>query len=109
MNSRILIWIPAALIISLVACDMSKFEPITVAVYPSTHKCGILEKQLDCEKVGEYLRETMKVKPDHHIDVSYTGSDQPSKDDPMVDQVANTVRAAGFKDVNAARFDLGPK
>ncbi len=108
MNRLQLGWVTASLC-TLAACDMSKYEPITIAVYPTTHKCAIEGKDLDCEKIGEYLRDTMKVKPDHHIDVSYTGSDQPSKDDPMVDQVANTVRAAGFKDVNAARFDLGPK
>jgi len=93
--------------VTLAACDVSKFEPVTIAVYPSTHKCSIKNESLDCEKVGDYLRDTMKVSFDHHIDVSYTGADPPaSKDDPMVDQVANTVRAAGYKDVNAARFDL---
>ena len=107
MNRTLLIWIPVALTFPLAACDMSRFEPVTVAVYPSTHSCSVNETKLDCEKVGDYLRDTMKISLDHHIDVSYTGTDPPaSKDDPMVDQIANTVRAAGFKDVNAARFDL---
>jgi len=107
MNRTLLLCIPFAFTLTLAACDMSKFEPVTVAVYPSTHSCSINDTKLDCEKVGGYLHDTMKVSPDHHIDVSYTGADPPaSKDDPMVDQVANTVRAAGYKDVNAARFDL---
>ena len=107
MNKRLLIWTPAVLTLALAACDMSKFAPVTVAVYPSTHSCSIDDMKLDCEKVGDYLRDTMKVSLDHHIDVSYTGADPPpSKDDPMVDQVANSVRDAGYKDVNAARFDL---
>jgi len=107
MNRKLLLWIPVAVMPMFSACDMSRFEPVTVAVYPSTHSCSINDTKLDCEKVGDYLHDTMKVSPDHHIDVSYTGADPPaSKDDPMVDQVANTVRAAGYKDVNAARFDL---
>jgi hypothetical protein len=107
MNRQQLIWIPVTLIVALTGCDMSKFEPVTIAVYPSTHSCSINDTKLDCEKVGDYLRDTIKVSLDHHVDVSYTGSDPPSsKDDPMVDQVANLVRAAGYKDVNAARFDL---
>ena len=107
MNNRFLILICVALMTLLTGCDMSRFEPITIAVYPSTHSCSINDTKVDCEKAGDYLRDTMKVALDHHVDVSYTGSDPPaSKDDPMVDQVANTVRAAGYKDVNAARFDL---
>jgi hypothetical protein len=107
MNRRLPICTAVALTFSLAACDMSRFEPVTVAVYPSTHSCSINDTKLDCEKVGDYLRDTMKVSLDHHVDVSYTGADPPaSKDDPMVDQVANTVRAAGYKDVNAARFDI---
>jgi len=47
----------------------------------------------------------MKTDIKHEIDVSYTGADAPPKDYPMVDQVANTVRAAGFTNVRAARFD----
>jgi len=87
-------------------CDMSKYEPVTVAVYPSTHKCAIHDQPVDCEQAGTYLHDTLKVEFDHQIDVSYTGADQPPKDDPMVDQVANTVRASGFTKVNAARFDM---
>ena len=99
--------IPVLALLSLTGCDMSKYEPVTVAVYPSTHSCSIEDKKLDCEQVGSYLRDTMKADLKRHIDVSYTGSDPPAnKDDPMVDQVANTVRAAGYTDVNAARFDL---
>jgi predicted Zn-dependent protease len=106
MNRKLLIWMPVALMILLTGCDMSKYEPVTVAVYPSTHKCSIKEQPIDCEQVGNYLRDTLKVEPDHQIDVSYTGADQPNKNDVMVDQVANTVRASGFTKVNAARFDI---
>ena len=107
MNTTRYVWISFFALLSLVGCDMSKYDPVTVAVYPSTHSCSIDDKKLDCEKVGDYLRDTMKVDISRHIDVSYTGADPPAtKDDPMVDQVANTVRAAGYKDVNAARFDL---
>lgn len=107
MNSTCRILIPVVALLSVAGCDMSKYEPVTIAVYPSTHSCSINDTKLDCEKVGDYLRDTMKVNLKRHIDVSYTGADPPaSKDDPMVDQVANTVRAAGYTDVNAARFDL---
>ncbi len=107
MNRTHHVWISFLALLSLAGCDMSKYEPVTVAVYPSTHSCSIEDKKLDCEQVGSYLHDTMKVDVSRHIDVSYTGSDPPaSKDDPMVDQVANIVRAAGYKDVNAARFDL---
>ncbi len=90
----------------ITACDIDTNEPITVALYPSTQKCAIKEQSVDCEQVGSYLRDTMKVDLKREIDVSYTGTDAPPKDYPMVDQVANTVRAAGFTNVRAARFDL---
>ena len=106
MNRSILICVPAALIILLSGCDVSKFEPVTVAVYPSTQKCSIQEQPVDCEQVGTYLRDTLKISLEREIDVSYTGADQPNKNDVMVDQVANVVRAAGFKNVLAARFDI---
>ncbi|HVY22441.1 MAG TPA: hypothetical protein VG962_03735 [Steroidobacteraceae bacterium] len=106
MNGTRHVLIPVIALL-LAGCDMSRYEPVTVAVYPSTHSCSINNNKLDCETVGAYLRDTMKVSLKRHIDVSYTGADPPAtKDDPMVDQVANTVRAAGYKDVNAARFDL---
>lgn len=107
MNKTRYVWIYFLALLLLTGCDMSKYEPVTVAVYPSTHSCSINDKKLDCEKIGDYLRDTMKVDVSRHIDVSYTGADPPpTKEDRMVDQVANTVRAAGYKDVNAARFDL---
>lgn len=107
MSRKFLVWTSIALTSLLNGCDMSKYDPVTVAVYPSTHSCSIADKKIDCEQVGNYLHDTMKVDVSRHIDVSYTGADPPaSKDDPMVDQVANRVRSAGYKDVNAARFDL---
>ncbi len=84
---------------------MSKYEPVTVAVYPSTHKCTIDDQPIVCDQIGEYLRDTLKINTSRQIDVSYTGADPGHKGDTMLDQVADNVRAAGFKQVNAARFD----
>ena len=106
MNTRALPISTSAVLCMLCGCNVDKFEPITIALYPSTQKCTINEQLVDCEQVGTYLRDTMKTDIKREIDVSYTGADAPPKDYPMVDQVANTVRAAGFTNVRAARFDL---
>jgi len=94
----------ALLLCSLTACKIDEQEAVTVVVYRSTQQCTVKEKPVDCAQVGTYLRDTLKLKPERQIAVSFTGSDPGSKEDPILDTVASIVRAAGFKDVRAIRF-----
>jgi len=88
----------------LAGCKMAEQESITVAVYPSTQTCAIKEHAVDCAQVGIYLHDTLKIKPDQQVIISFTGSDPGSKDDPILDRIADQVRVAGYRDVRTARF-----
>lgn len=87
-----------------VGCEVAEQESITVAVYPTAQGCVVKEQPVDCRRVGVYLRDTLKIKFDRQVMVSFTGSDPGSKDAPLLDRIAAEVRAVGFKDVRTARF-----
>jgi hypothetical protein len=91
---------------ALAGCNVKDQEAITVAVYPTTQRCAIQEQPVDCAQVGPYLRDTLKIKSEREVVASFTGMDPGSKDDPILDRIAAEIRAAGFKHVRTARFDL---
>ena len=91
---------------TLAGCNVKDQEAITVAVYPTTQRCAVQEQTVDCAQVGTYLRDTLKLKPEREVVASFTGMDPGSKDDPILDRIAAEIRAAGFKNVRTARFDL---
>lgn len=91
---------------TLTGCKVEEQEAITVAVYPTTQQCAIKEQAVDCAQVGAYLRDALKIKPERQVVISFTGSDSGSKEDPILNDIAAEVRAAGFKDVRTARFDF---
>jgi 5-deoxy-D-glucuronate isomerase len=90
----------------LSACNTEQYEPIHIAVYVSTKSCSIKEVPLDCQQLPQYLKETLKVKPDREITVSVTGTEDVSKEDQTIDRIAEYIRANGFTDVKAVRFQL---
>jgi biopolymer transport protein ExbD len=92
--------------IFLAACNTEQYEPIYVAVYVSTKSCAIKEVPLDCQQLPQYLKETLKAKPDRVITVSLAGTEEVKKEDETVDRVAELIRSAGFTDVRAVRFGL---
>lgn len=77
-----------------------------MVVYQTTQRCTIKDQPVDCAQVAAYLRDTLKIKPERQVVVSFTGADSGSKEDPILDAVAAEVRTAGFKDVRTARFDF---
>jgi hypothetical protein len=90
----------------LSACNTEQYEPIYVAVYVGTKSCAIKDVPLDCKQLPEYLRDTLKVKPDREITVSTTGTEEVSKEDQTIDRIAEYIRANGFSNVKAVRFQL---
>lgn len=91
---------------TLTGCNVDEQESITVAVYPTTQRCGINEQMMICGEVGAYLRDTLKLKPDRSIIVSAVGIDPLPKDDNSLNKIAETIKAVGFKDVRTANFDV---
>ena len=87
-------------------CNAEQYEPINVAVYPSTMSCAIEDKPLDCTQLGIYIRDTLKAAPDREITVSFAGTEKTSPDDKSVDRIAEVIRKAGFTNVRVIRFDL---
>jgi hypothetical protein len=92
--------------LALAACNTEQYEPIHIAVYVSTKSCAIKEVPLACEQLPQYLKETLKVKPDREITVSVAGTEDVSKEDKTIDRIAELIRAAGFTDVKAVRFQI---
>jgi hypothetical protein len=90
----------------LSACNTEQYEPIHIAVYPSTKSCAVKEVPLDCKQLPQYLKETLKVKLDRVIVVSYAGTEEVTKEDPAIDRIAELIRSAGFTDVKAVRFQI---
>lgn len=107
MNNRA-ITLPCltTILFTLAGCKPPEPAYTTVAVYPSRQQCGIEEQMMACGEVAAYLRDTLKLKPDRLIYVSSVGSDPLPKEDTSLEKIADTITAAGFKDVKTARFDL---
>jgi hypothetical protein len=96
----------APLILLLTSCKEPEPDYTTVAVYPTTQRCGINEQMMTCDKVAAYLHDTLKIKPDRQIIVSSVGADPLPKEDQSLEKIAATITAIGFKDVRTARFDM---
>lgn len=88
------------------ACDTEQYQPIHIAVYPSTTSCTIKEHSLQCSQLGVYLRETLKVDSTHEITVSFGGSEKVARDDKSIDRIAEVIRKAGYTNVKTVRFDM---
>ena len=104
-NSRIA---PAIVMLlsGLTACKEPEPDYTTVAVYPSTLACVVKEVPVQCEQVAIYLRDTLKVGANHQIIVSEVSSDPVSKEDVLLDRIADGVRKIGYKNVRTSSFDL---
>jgi hypothetical protein len=61
---------------------------------------------MTCDKVAAYLRDTLKIKLSRQVIVSSVGIDPLPKEDQSLEKIAETITAAGFKDVRTARFDV---
>ena len=96
----------ASFAVLLAACNVEQYEPIAVAVYPSTKTCTIKDKPLDCGKMADYVRDTLKAKADREISVSYAGSEAVPKDDTSLEQIAALIKTAGYVNVRVIRFDM---
>jgi hypothetical protein len=94
------------LLLVLAGCKQPEPDYTTVAVYPTTQQCGVNEQMMSCDKVAAYLRDTLKIKPGRQVVVSSVGIDPLPKEDQSLEKIAETITAAGFKDVRTARFDM---
>ena len=91
---------------ALSACNTERYEPINIAVYPSTMSCAIKDQGLDCTKLPEYLRDTLKATVNREITVSYAGSETVAREDKSVERIADLIRKIGYTNVRVIRFDL---
>ena len=105
MNLSKLFYLACVLLV-LAGCKQPETDYTTVAVYPSQRQCGIDDKMMPCQEVAAYLRDTLKLPPEHQVVVSSVGIDPLPKEDNLLDKIAETISAAGFHDVRTARFDL---
>ena len=96
----------AMLLATIAACQVEQYEPINIAVYPSVKRCMIKETVMECEKLPGYLRDLLKAGADREITVSYAGSETVEKGDTSVDQIADLIKASGYKNVRAIRYDM---
>jgi biopolymer transport protein ExbD len=94
------------LLLSLSGCHVDQSPPLTITVYPSAQRCVIKDQPVECKELGNYLRDTLKVRSTRQIDVSLSGSDTVPKDDRSIDRIAELIRAAGYEDVRTWRFGL---
>lgn len=96
------------LMLAVAACKPAPDDTLIVVVYPLAGRCAIWkeagEEPVDCRKVGEHLRDVLKVQPDRDISISLTGGEDVPKEDRSIDLIAERVRAAGFTKVRTARF-----
>jgi len=90
----------------LSACNAEQYETINIAVHPSIKVCSIKETPMACEKLGVYLRDTMKVGVNRDITVSYAGTETVAKGDTSVEQIAELVKSTGYKQVRAVRYEM---
>ena len=90
----------------LFGCDTEQYQPINIAVYPSTMSCAIKDQPLDCTKLPEYLVNTLKAHANRAITVSYAGTEKPKPDDQSIERIAELIRKSGYTDVRVVRFDL---
>jgi hypothetical protein len=104
MHSSKLLWL-APLLLLTAGCKQPEPDYTIVAVYPSTQRCGVNEQMMTCGEVAAYLRDTLKLKPERQVTVSSVGIDPLPKEDQSLEKIAETITAAGFKDVRTARFD----
>ncbi len=102
----VLAYIVGLLLLALAGCKELPPDYTTVAVYPTTQRCGVNDQMLVCGEVAAYLRDTLKLKLGRQIIVSSVGSDPLPKEDQSLEKIAETITAAGFKDVRTARFDM---
>ena len=91
---------------TLAACNAEQYEPIFVAVYPSTKACTIKDVPVHCDTIGQYLRDKLKVGASREIVVSFAGSETIAKDDTSIDQIAELIKKSGYKNARAARYDM---
>ena len=91
---------------ALCACDLEKSQSVNIAVHPSIKVCSIDETPMACEKLGVYLRDTMKVAASRDITVSYAGTETVQKGDTSVEQIAALIKATGYKNVRAVRYEM---
>ena len=105
MNSTTLFRL-APMLMLLAGCKQPEPDYTTVAVYPSKQQCGVNEQMMPCQDVAAYLRDTLKIKPERQVIVSSVGIDPLPKEDQSLEKIAETITAAGFKDVRTARFDM---
>ncbi len=94
------------LFVTLAACKPADPDHTTVAVYPSQQQCGGEEKMMSCGEIAAYMRDTLKLNPERRVFVSSVGSDPLPKEDSSLEKIAETITAAGFKDVRTSRFDF---
>jgi hypothetical protein len=92
--------------LGLYACNTEQYQPINIAVYPSTRSCTIKDYVLDCSTLPEYLVNTVKAHAGREITVSYAGTEKPSPEDKSLERIAELIQKAGFKDVKVIRFDM---
>jgi hypothetical protein len=92
--------------LTLAACNAERFEPVHIAVYPSTMSCAIKDTPLDCSQLPDYLANTLKVTANREITVSFAGTEEVPKEDKSIDRIAELIRKAGYKNVNVYRFGL---
>jgi hypothetical protein len=108
--NKITLGVVISVAFGVAACDVNQEMPLTVVVYPIVKKCAIKqqekEQEVECAKLGTYLHETLKVSANRQINVSLTGTDPVSKDDKSIDNVAELIRTAGYKDVRTWRFGM---
>jgi hypothetical protein len=100
------IWFGLFVVAAVAACNTEQYQPINIAVYPSTMSCAIKEQSLDCTKLPEYLVETVKATANREITVSYAGTEKPTANDKSIERIAELIRKAGYTDVKVIRFDL---
>ena len=111
MNNRASIHALAALIVmTCAACNVNQELPLNVVVYPKVKRCTVVqqekEQEIECTQLGTYLRDTLKINAARQINVSFSGTDNVPKEDQSIDRVAELIRASGFKDVRAFRFQM---
>lgn len=104
MNTTNVFCLMSVLLLS--GCKQPEPDYTTVAVYPTTQQCGVNEQMMTCDKVAVYLRDTLKLPPQRQVFVSSVGIDPLPKEDTSLEKIAETITAAGFKDVRTARFDM---
>jgi hypothetical protein len=94
------------LTLALAACNVEQYEPINIAVYPSTKRCAIKDVPMACETLGPYLRDTLKASVSRDITVSYAGTETVEKGDTSIEQIADVIKATGYKNVRAVRYEM---